>query len=295
MLSNIKSNIGIRVSVITVIVNFVLCAVKFVAGIIGNSGAMISDAVHSASDIVSTFIVMIGVSISEKKADETHQYGHERLECIAAIFLAVLLFLTGGAIGIDGVGEIMSGEWSGDEIPTSIALWAAVISIVVKEWMYHYTKAAAKKIGSGAMMADAWHHRSDALSSVGSLVGIGGAMLGYPVLDSVAMIAISVLVLKAAIEIAIDAIDKLVDRAASPEVNSKIEEISANVDGVIRVDLVKTRVFASKLYVDVEICCDGEMSLRAAHDIAVVVHDTIEHDMPDVKHCMVHVNPNKVE
>ncbi len=291
MIKKLKSSIGLRVSVITIFVNFVLCIIKFIAGIIGNSGAMISDAVHSASDVLSTFIVIIGVNMSEKEDDSDHQYGHERLECIAAIFLSAVLFFTGGAIGINGINNIYTGEYNNLSLPTSIALIAAIVSIITKEWMYHYTKSAAKKINSGAMLADAWHHRSDALSSVGSLIGIGGAMMGYPILDSIAMTVISVLVIKASYEIAVDAVDKLVDKAVDEETLIKIQEIAYKTEGVLGVDLVKTRIFGNKCYVDVEICCDKDISLYKAHGIAEKVHDTIEENIPLVKHCMVHVNP----
>lgn len=172
--------IALHVSGVSVAGNVLLSLFKLLAGIIGHSGAMISDAVHSASDVFGTIIAVLGISISKRKSDANHQYGHDRLECVAAIVLAVILLATGLGIGISGVEKIIKGNSKGAAIPGVIALVAAVVSIVFKEWMYWYTRAAAKKINSGALMAEAWHHRSDALSSVGAFAGILGARLGYP-------------------------------------------------------------------------------------------------------------------
>lgn len=161
-----ETHLAMRVSVISVIVNLVLSAFKLLAGIFANSGAMISDAVHSASDVFSTFIVMIGVTISGKKADKEHPYGHERMECVAAIVLAVILFATGLGIGWSGIQKIFFMNSDSLEVPGMLALIAALVSIVTKEWMYWFTKFTADKIRSDALRADAWHHRSDALSSI---------------------------------------------------------------------------------------------------------------------------------
>lgn len=185
-----ETHLAMRVSVISVIVNLVLSAFKLLAGIFANSGAMISDAVHSASDVFSTFIVMIGVTISGKKADKEHPYGHERMECVAAIVLAVILFATGLGIGWSGIQKIFFMNSDSLEVPGMLALIAALVSIVTKEWMYWFTKFTADKIRSDALRADAWHHRSDALSSIGALIGIGGARLGFPVLDPIASVVI---------------------------------------------------------------------------------------------------------
>ena len=150
-----------RVSIITIIINLVLSVLKFLVGFFGHSQALISDAIHSASDVVSTVAVMFGINLSDKKSDTSHPYGHERIECIFSIILAMMLFITGVGIGITAIKNIVSGAEIA--IPSKIALIAATVSIAVKEWMYHYTKRAAKKINSSSMLADAWHHRSDAL------------------------------------------------------------------------------------------------------------------------------------
>ncbi len=283
--------IAMRVSTVSIIVNVILSLLKLVAGIVARSSAMISDAVHSASDVFSTFIVMIGVTVSEKKSDKEHPYGHERMECVASIILAIILAITGFGIGIAGIKKIMGGNTETLEIPGALALVAAVVSIVIKEWMYWYTRAAAKKINSGALMADAWHHRSDALSSVGAFIGIFGARLGFPVLDPVASIVICIFIEKAAYDVFKDSLDKMVDKACDGDVVENMKDIILLQEGVENIDDIKTRLFGAKIYVDVEISVNASKSLLEAHDIAQHVHDAIETQVPNVKHCMVHENP----
>lgn len=288
--------IAMRVSVVSIIVNVALSLFKLLAGIFAASGAMISDAIHSASDVFSTFIVIIGVNISAKKADNEHQYGHERLECVASIILAVILAETGIGIGISGLDKIFAGNYESLEIPGLLALIAAAVSIAVKEWMFWYTRAAAKKINSGALMADAWHHRSDALSSIGAFIGILGARLGFPILDPIASVFICVFIVKAAFDIFKDAIDKMIDKSCDKETVDKIAAVIREQDGVEGIDDLKTRLFGTKIYVDVDISADGNITLTQAHQIAEDVHTSIEQTFPTVKHCMVHINPkNSVE
>ena len=285
--------IAMRVSTVSIIVNLALSLFKLIAGIAAHSGAMVSDAVHSASDVFSTFIVMIGVTISGKESDKEHPYGHERLECVASLLLAMVLALTGLGIGKTGVEKIMGGEAAGLAVPGLLALIAAVSSVAVKEWMYWYTRAAAKKINSGALMADAWHHRSDALSSIGAFIGILGSRMGYPILDPIASLVICLFILKAAYDIFQDALAKMVDKACPEEVVDRMREIILAQEGVEGIDDIKTRLFGAKMYVDVEISVDGDKTLRAAHEIANRVHDAIEEAFPEVKHCMVHENPTE--
>lgn len=287
--------LAMKVSVVTIVINIVLSAGKLIAGVVAGSGAMISDAVHSASDVLSTIVVMIGMRLAGKTSDHDHQYGHERMECIAAIILAVILFATGLGIGYDGFRKIIGGESEALQAPKSIALIAAVVSIVVKEWMYWYTRAAAKKINSGALMADAWHHRSDALSSVGSFAGIFGARMGYPVLDPIASVVICVFILKAAYDIMADGFSKMVDKACDSQTVEEMKGLILSHEGVVEIDLIRTRLFGSKIYVDVEIGADGSLTLEQSHHIAQEVHDKLEQKFSNVKHCMVHVNPKKVE
>lgn len=280
-----------RVSVITILGNVLLSVVKLIAGIVAHSNAMISDAIHSASDVFSTFVVMIGIKLASKKPDKEHPYGHERLECVAAIVLAIVLFITGLGIGVDALNTILHGNYETLQAPGMLALVAAVVSIVSKETMYWYTRYNAKKIDSSALMADAWHHRSDAFSSIGALVGIAGARLGYPVMDSVASLVIFVFIVKAAYDIFKDAVDKMIDHSCDEETEKEIYECVMKHKDVKGIDLLQTRIFGNKIYVDVEIRADASYTLRQAHEIAESVHDEIEKNFPKVKHIMVHVNP----
>ncbi len=294
MKANRKSDtmsVVMKVSVITIIVNLILSVFKLAAGIVGNSGAMISDGVHSASDVLSTFVVMIGVKISNKDSDKEHPYGHERMESIAAVILAVILFITGMQIGLKGLEILMKGQNTELVIPNKIALIAAVASIMTKEAMYWYTRHHAKKINSSALMADAWHHRSDALSSVGAFVGIGGALMGYPIMDPLASVIICFFILKAAVEIFKDALDKMVDKSCDESIEKQIRNTALQQKGVESIDLLHTRMFGNRIYVELEISADGKMTLEEAHRIAENVHDAIENGFSQVKHVMVHVNP----
>lgn len=279
-----------KISVITITVNLILSIYKLTAGIISHSSAMISDAIHSASDVLSTFIVIIGIKISSKTPDKEHPYGHERFECISALILSMLLFVTGIGIGWSGIRNIISGNDSLN-IPGVGALIAAVISIAVKEAMYHYTIRGALKINSGALKADAWHHRSDALSSVGSLVGIEGARLGFKILDPIASVIICVFIAKASFDIFSDAAGKMTDHSCDKKTIDEIKKNALSQKGVLSIDLLKTRMFGNKIYVDIEIGVDKDLSLEKAHEIAEKTHDAIESWSGDIKHCMVHVNP----
>lgn len=288
---NKEKQLAMRVSAITIVVNILLSVFKLFAGVFAHSAAMVSDAIHSASDVFSTIIVMIGVNISSKEKDAEHPYGHERMECIAAVILAAILMMTGLGIGYDGVMKIIEGKYDEIAVPGVLALVAAVVSIIVKEWMYWYTRATAKKISSDALMADAWHHRSDALSSIGSLVGVGGAMLGFPVFDSIACVVICVFIVKASIDIFREAISKLIDKSCDQKTIDEISQLVLSQKGVVQLDIIKTRMFGSKIYVDIEISADENLLLKESHEIAECVHDEIEKSFPNVKHCMVHVNP----
>lgn len=280
-----------KVSLITIAGNVMLSVVKLLAGIIAHSSAMISDAIHSASDVFSTFVVIIGIKLSSKKADREHPYGHERLECVAAIILAMVLFITGLGIGVDAFKNIVQGKYNDLQTPGMLALVAAIVSIVSKEGMYWYTRFYAKKIDSSALMADAWHHRSDAFSSIGALIGICGARLGFPIMDSVASLVIFVFIVKAAYDIFKDALDKMVDHSCDEETEKQISECVMRNEQVLGIDLLQTRMFGNKIYVDIEIGLPSYYTLEQSHGIAEAVHQEIEHNFPKVKHIMVHVNP----
>ncbi len=283
-----------KVSFVTIIGNILLSVMKLIAGFIAHSNAMISDAIHSASDVFSTFVVIIGIKLASKKADKEHPYGHERLECVAAIVLSMVLFITGFGIGTAALKNITSGDYNNIAVPGILALVAAIVSIVSKEAMYWYTRYNAKRIDSSALMADAWHHRSDAFSSIGALIGIAGARLGFPIMDSIASLIIFVFIIKAAYDIFKDAIDKMVDHACDDDTVNQIRECVMKHEDVLGIDMLQTRIFGNKIYVDLEIATDGSYTLSKAHTIAESVHDDIEKSFPKVKHIMVHVNPADV-
>lgn len=283
-----------KVSFITIVQNLLLSVFKLFAGIFAHSNAMISDAIHSASDVFSTIIVIIGVKLASKDSDKEHPYGHERLECVAAIVLSIVLLYTGIKIGSQAVKDIIGGNYQNLQKPGVLALVAAVVSIATKEIMYWYTRHYAKKIDSSALMADAWHHRSDALSSVGALVGIGGAMMGFPVMDSIASIVIFVFIAKAAYDIFKDAMDKMVDHSCDDETEKEMRDFVLSQNEILSIDMLHTRIFGNKIYVDVEIGVNGSYPLSQAHEIAEEVHKGIEKNFPKVKHVMVHVNPADV-
>ena len=238
---------AMRVSTVSIVANFILTVFKLAAGVIASSGAMISDAIHSASDVFSTVVVIIGIRISRKASDKDHPYGHERLECVAAIVLATIIAFTGLGIGYTALKQIVGGDYANLSVPGRLALVAAAVSILVKEGMYQYTRISAKRIDSSALMADAWHHRSDALSSVGALIGIGGARLGFPILDPAASVVICVFIEKAAYEIFMDAVDKMVDKACDEETEKGLARCALDQEGVLGVDLLHTRVFGNKI------------------------------------------------
>ncbi len=284
-----RNRIGQRISGTTLITNFVLSLGKIFAGVIGQSSAMVADGFHSLSDMVSTIAVMIGLKLSSKPQDETHPYGHEKLESVTSKFLAVMLFFTALFIGYGAIRKIILGELT---TPGLIALYAAILSIVVKEWMYRYTLKGARRIESSAMLADAWHHRSDALSSIGALIGIVGARSGVLILDPLASLVICVFIAKVAVDIYLRSIKEMVDHAADKEVIDQIRDNILNVEGVLGIDDLKSRIHVNRLYVDVEIRVRNDLKVDEAHEIAEEVHLKVESD-PKVKHCMVHVNPSK--
>ena len=282
-----------KVSLVSMVTNVILTLLKLAAGIIARSGAMVSDAVHSASDILSGLIVMIGVRISSRAPDEAHPYGHERYECVAALLLSGVLALVGGTIGVNAVRDIISGRAGEMEAPGMLALAAAAVSIVTKEILFWYTRGYAKRYRSTALHAEAWHQRSDALSSIGALIGIAGARMGVPVMEPIASVIIALFILRVAVRIFREAIDQMVDHSCSEETEEAIRTTAVAQDGVRGVELLRTRMFGNRVYVDLEISADPNLTLAAAHEIAERVHDAIEQTYPEVKHIMVHVNPAK--
>ena len=282
---------GIRTSWITLIINLVLSIVKTLAGFLGQSSAMIADGLHSLSDVFSTILVIIGLNMSGREADKYHPYGYERWELVFSQFLSIILILTSAGILWAAIQGILSGE-----IPTPgrLGLYAALFSIVVKEIMYQMMMKKAIKLNSLAMKADAWHHRSDALSSIATFIGILGARLGWKILDPIAGILVALMIFKVGVDIYKKSIEGLVDESADPENIAKIRDIALKTPGVLQVSNLKTRQFASKIYIDMDICVDHFMTVIEGHDIATEVHDRIENKMEEVAHVMVHVEPTDI-
>ena len=288
-----NNRIAIKTSIITIIGNILLAIIKFIAGLLSNSGALISDGIHTVSDVFTTIIAMIGVTISNIEEDSNHRYGHERMECIASLILAFILFITGFEIGIEGLKVLINNNYASIKIPGIFALVVACISIIGKEIMYQYTIRVANKIKSESLKADAWHHRSDALSSIGTLIGIILSRMGYKFCDPLVSIIIAILICKVAYEIFIEATNKLVDKSCDEETIKKIEKVVLKQKGVLGIDDIKTRIFGNKIYVDIEIALDGNKSLNETHKIAEKVHDKVEKKFDNIKHIMIHVNPYK--
>lgn len=280
-----------KLSMVSLIGNTALSGFKMFAGIAGNSGAMISDAIHSFSDVLTTLIAWVGVKVSKKAADDSHPYGHERLECVASLILGLVLMATGLGVGKVGIENIIANQYDALAVPKAIALAAAVFSIIGKEAMFWYTRHYARIIHSSAFMADAWHHRSDALSSIGSLIGIAGAMLGYPVMDSIASVVICLFILKVAYDISKDALIKMLDTSCGEDYEEQLTSFIAEKESVLSVDMLHSRMFGNKVYIDLEISVDGNKSLREAHEVAELIHKDVEHNYPEIKHIMIHVNP----
>lgn len=279
---------GIVLSLWTLGLNFLLGSLKLAAGLWGRSSAMVADAAHSYSDCASTVAVIAGLKMASKSADADHPYGHEKYELIFANILSILLGLTAVKIGYDALMVIAHGSY---QVPGLAPLLAAVFSVAVKEVMYRLTLRKAKKIGSVAMEADAWHHRSDALSSVGAFVGILGARLGLPVLDPVTGLLVSILVLKVAIDLYRKSVSGLVDSSTDAETVARIQQLLADMDGIEEVNSLKTRVFGASAYADVTIKVDGALTVEEGHDIATLAHNKIEANLPKIKHIMVHIEP----
>ncbi|MFR3910530.1 MAG: cation diffusion facilitator family transporter [Clostridium paraputrificum] len=277
---------GVHVSKNTII-ETILAFIKILIGFIARSTAMLADGMHSLSDVVTTIGVIIGLKLSHKEADKSHPYGHERIESITSLFLSTVLFLVAISIGYSGIIKIINHNYV---TPGFSAIIAAITSIIVKELMYWYTIKYANEINSPSLKADAWHHRSDALSSIGALIGIAGARMGYPFLDPLVAIIIALVIIKVAFDICKQSIAQLIDEAASEDDVQVIIDKINSIDGIYEIKNLKTRQHSNRLYVDVDISVDATLTVEEGHNIASYVHNLIEEDSR-IKHCMVHVNP----
>lgn len=291
-----EKRIIVKASLWTMALNAFLAVLKILAGIFGRSAAILSDAVNSVSDVATGLAVMIFGKMSRKERDSDHPYGHEKYESMVSVFLGVALLLTAFEIGKGTVLDIWGHLTSGtalDSNPNWIALVAAGLTIVIKETMCRVTIHYAKKANSPALAALAQDHRSDVFAASGVLIGIGGSLLGIAVFDPIASLIICGLIFIEGIKIIITGINQVVDKAADPETVQAIRDLVSTHLDVKHLDDLKTRVFGMRLFVDMEIAVDPRLTIGQAHHIAHLLHDDIETKFPDVKHCMIHVNPFK--
>ena len=271
--------------------NLVLVAFKLAAGIIGRSSAMVADAAHSASDMLATFGVIVSFRISKRPADEDHPYGHGKAEPVAAKLVGAILIVAGLGIAIEAVRRIVARDFVR---PGLIALIAAVASIVVKEAMFQIAAATAKRIRSSALMAEAFHHRSDALSSVGTFAGILGGRLGLPILDPIAGLVVAVMIIWMGLKIIRASSDELMDAQTDPETINSVRVAATGVDGVCDVHSIAMRKYGGDSYVDLRIGVDPSISVVMGHEIAMQVESRIRSECPSVCGVLVHVDPESV-
>ena len=278
-------------------VNMLLLVFKFVAGFIGHSSAMIADAIHSLSDFVTDIIVLVFVKISSKPQDKSHDYGHGKYETLALTIIGIALMAV--AIGIIVKGAIKIASWAnGDalEAPGMLAFWAAIVSIVLKEGVYRYSIIKAKKLNSKAVEANAWHHRSDALSSIGTAVGIGGAIfLGqrWTILDPIASVVVGAFIVKVAFELLKNGIGDLMEQSLPDKVEDEILNLAQSVAGVSKPHDLRTRRIGNHYAIELHILMDGDISLKEAHDKASEVEDLLRRQYGDETHVVVHVEPKE--
>ena len=286
-----------RVTLLGSVANLLLVVFKFIAGIVGHSAAMIADAVHSLSDFITDIIVIIFVAISGKPEDSDHSYGHGKYETLATAVIGIILFFVGVGILISGIKAIV-GALQGEPLqaPSLLALIAAVISIVVKEALYHYTVKRGKALGSSSVVANAWHHRSDALSSIGTAIGIGGAVfLGeqWRILDPIAAVVVSIFIVKVAVELIKPCIDELVERSLPEEVEQRIHALILQSPQVSSPHHLRTRRIGGYIAIEVHIRMDGQISLSEAHQVASDIERRLKAEFGEKTHIGIHMEPTK--
>ena len=280
-------------------VNLALMVFKFVAGVVGHSAAMIADAIHSLSDFATDIVVLLFVHISHKPKDKSHDYGHGKFETLATTLIGVALFAVAVGIFIDGAKKIAFWAHGGTLIvPGTLALWAALVSILLKELTYQYTHRKAEQLQSQAMKANAWHHRSDALSSVGTAIGIGGAILlgeRWAVLDPIASIAVGAMIVKVAIDLLRSGMGELMEQSLPESVENEIIEIAQSVPDVSKPHELCTRRIGNHYAIEMHILIDGDMSLKEAHAKATEIEHRLKERYGEETHVAIHVEPLEEE
>ncbi|RPH99632.1 MAG: cation transporter [Calditrichaeota bacterium] len=287
-----------RVTVVGFFINLLLTAGKLAAGIFGHSSAMVADALHSLSDFATDIIVLVCFRIIGQPIDKNHDYGHGKFETFASVLVGATLFAVGIGILVSGVKKIWFGLHGTTIItPNFVALLAAVISIVSKEWLYRYTAKVGRKIDSQAVIANAWHHRSDAFSSIGTAIGIGGAIvLGgkWHILDPIAAVIVSFFIIKVAGEIAITSLHDLMEQSLDEEIEKEIIEIAANIEGTLEPHELRTRRIGSTVAIDLHIYVDRNLKVIDAHDIATNVENALRERFGQETFVSVHMEPGVV-
>ena len=278
-----------KVTILSILLNIGLTIMKILAGVFGNSTAIIADGLHSASDIITSIGMLIGNKISKKPRDEEHQYGHEKAESLVAFVLAAVLIIVAVEIGYKGVAALFN--LNEIQVPTLLPLIVALISIGVKEYQYQITIRVAKKINSSSLKADAWHHRSDALSSIAAFIGIGGAMLGFKILDPIASIIVAIVVVKVGIDILKSACDELMDSSISKQDIGEIKSMIDNNQKIYGIKDFKSRKYGSVAYIDMSIFIDKAKTLEEAHDIADDLEHNIISTLSYIKEINIHTEP----
>lgn len=289
-----------RVTLLGSVVNLLLLVFKFVAGVLGHSAAMIADAVHSLSDFVTDLIVIVFVKISSKPEDADHAYGHGKYETLASCIIGLALIVVGVMMGYNAMVKIVDVVKNGTELasPGIIALAAAVLSIVLKEWMFHLTRKVAREVDSPAVEANAWHHRSDALSSVGTAIGIGGAVLlgsKWAVLDPIAALVVSVFIVVQAAKILSDAIGQLMEKSLPRDVEQRICEIVYEEEGTSDIHHLRTRKIGSQISIELHVRMNGYLTLREVHDKSIAIEKRLRVAFGDSTYINLHVEPLKSE
>lgn len=290
----VKAN---RVTWVGMYVNIVLTLFKLIAGIFGQSAAMVADAFHSLSDFATDVVVLLGFRFVEKPVDKTHDYGHGKAETLSSVIIGIALFAVGFRIFWVGVHQIYN-VYKGQVIPEPglIAFYAAVISIVMKEWLYRYTIKTGKAINSPAVVANAWHHRSDAFSSIGTMIGIGGAILlgkKWHILDPIAALVVSVFIIRTAIRISLDSFNELLEASLDDESEKKILEIISSVSGVISPHELRTRRIGNYIAIDVHMEVNKTLNITAAHDISTEVEKKLREEFGKETFIYIHIEPSK--
>lgn len=278
-----------KVTIQSIFWNVFLTIIKVFAGILGKSSAMVADGLHSASDIISSVGVLIGNKIAKTPNDKEHNYGHEKAETLVSFLLSILLIIVSLKIGLDALKALFN--LSSIQIPTILPLVVSVISIAIKEYQYRITIKIAKKINSPSLKADAWHHRSDALSSVAAFIGIGGAMLGFKALDPLASIAVALFVAKVGFDILRNSTNELMDYSIDDEQEEQIREIARRTSGVLNLGELRSRKHGAMAYIDLTICVNKDLTVLEGHEIAHKIEKYIIKEMQFVKGITVHVEP----